>query len=115
MSRSPQQSPTLTQAWLVLVAVLFLVLVGLALAGAELAAHLDAAPDATPYRARYPLWATLLLFTAALGCYLLMRAGTVGVRWRPFWTFAYFSYLLYAVWAYLTPAGGDVARLFRGG
>jgi hypothetical protein len=106
-----QESPGTYRARWLFVAVLSLVLIGLAHGAAEVAAYLGGEP-ADPLRARFALWAAVLLVTPALGFYLLKRPGTSGGYWRPFWTFAYLAYVCHFLWSFVAPF--DVALFGTG-
>src|SRR3989442_7175172 len=107
--RSTQESASEARARFWFVLVVFVLLMGLAHAGAELAAQLDArstrtgaegqpVPTVIFYQVRFTSWVTLLLLTPALCFHIFSRSGARNSYWRAFWTFSYLAYLVNFSW-----------------
>jgi hypothetical protein len=101
------------------VAVLFLVLMGIAHGGAELQGALDARGPAVSahsvdyYRVIFTLWAAVALVTSALCFHIFSRSDAPNSYWRAFWTVAYLALLVHIYWAVSGTCGGDWHLVFN--
>jgi hypothetical protein len=46
----------------------------------------------------FSIWASILLLTPALCCYVFSRADPSNSYWRAFWTFAWLAFLIHLYW-----------------
>src|SRR6516165_2937525 len=116
--RASPESPTVTRARYLFVAVMFLVLMGIAHGAAELQGWLDSRGAAVSghsvdyYRVIFTLWAAVILVTPALCFHIFSRSDTPNSYWRAFWTFAYLALLVHLYWAYTGSCGGSLDAVF---
>lgn len=111
--------PATTRSRYILVAVVSLLLIGLAHAGAELAARGLAIPGLprghtlTYYRVIFTIWVTAVLLTPALSFFLLFKPGAIETYWRSFWTFSYVAFLSHFYWTVIATFHGNVQEIFH--
>ena len=117
--RASPESPTVTRARYLFVAVLFLVLMGIAHGAAELQGWLDSRGPAVSghsvdyYRVIFTLWAAVILVTPALCFHIFSRSDAPNSYWRATWTFAYLALLVHIYWAVSGTCGGDWHAVFN--
>jgi len=118
MSVSPEL-PSVGRARFLFVAVMFLVLMGIAHGGAELRAWLDIRGPAVSshsvdyYRVIFTLWAAVILVTPALCFHIFSRSDAPNSYWRAFWSFAYLALLVHIYWAVFGTCAGDWNLVFN--
>jgi len=119
MKKSSPETPSATRARYLFVAALFLVLMGIAHGGAELAGWLDARGPAllahsTDYhRVIFTLWVAVVLVTPALCFHIYSRSDARNSYWRAFWTFAYLALCTHVYWAVSGTCAGDWHLVFN--
>jgi hypothetical protein len=93
----------MARARLLFVAVVFLVLQGLAHGAAELRPHLapwmGPAESVLDYRILFTDWVAVALLAPALCFYIFARSGERNSYWRGFWTAAWLAYLVHLGWS----------------
>ncbi len=113
-----KESPSQSRARFWFVCALFVVLMVLAHAAAELQAWLDArAPgpghSVVHYRVVFTIWATVVLLTPALCFHVFSRSDAPNSYWRAFWTFSYLALLAHLYWAVFGTFHGDMHAIFH--
>jgi hypothetical protein len=113
--RNPRESSGLSRARFWFACALFLVLMALALGGAELKARLDnqAGLSVDYYRVIFTIWVATLLLTTALCFHIFSRSDAPNSYWRAFWTFGYLALLAHLYWAVFGTCHGDFAAIFH--
>jgi hypothetical protein len=117
---TPVETPGQAKARFWFVFALFIVLMALAHAGAEVRAGLDAraAGDierhtALYYRVVHSIWVTIILLTPALCFHIFSRTGTPNSYWRAFWTFSYLAFLVHLYWTIAATFHWDWFEIFH--
>jgi hypothetical protein len=115
------ESQTLIRARFWFVFVLFLVLMALAHAAAELQALRDASStlpghivhSALYYRVIFTIWLTVLFLIPALCFHVFSRSDAPNSYWRTWWTFAYLAFGAHLYWSVFGMFHGDLAAVFH--
>jgi heme peroxidase len=109
------ESPALTRAKYGFAFALFLALMVLAHAAAELKAVTAPAGGHTVVSDRVILtiWATMILLTPALCFHVLRRRGAPNSYWRAFWTVAYLAFLTHVYWTVFGTFHGNLFEVFH--
>jgi hypothetical protein len=109
-----EESPAVRRQKYGFVLALFLLLMVLAHAAAELmGAIAPGGHTVVHHRVVLTIWVTLILLTPALCFHVLARHRAPNSYWRAFWTFAYLAFLAHVCWTVFGTFHGNVAEIFH--
>jgi hypothetical protein len=128
---SLQETAAIARGRFLFAVLLFVLLMALALGGAELKGRLDAdwaerlktegvgagttrvLHTTMYYRVIYTIWVATILLTAALCFYIMLRPGGPNSYWKAFWTCAFLAYLAHFCFAYFGLFQGNWEEMFH--